>query len=189
MVEQTERANNRANTRDMPSPASLGLGADLGRPALTSLTRTAEWYAKTLLTWQNEIVRFAAARLGRGIELGRSLMDCRTWTDASRAQQDWAVSTLEDYADETSRLIQLATGLENEGAEIIRAGLRKKRMAQRGMRGARRAFRGFEEETEQAAEMAETGARESHRTAKAARSSRPRRTAKTARSSRPRRRS
>jgi hypothetical protein len=164
MVEQTEGANN----RDMPTASFLA--ADLGRPALDALARATEWYAKTLLSWQGEIVRFATARLDSDVEFGRSVMNCRNWTEASRLQQDWAVSTLNDYADEANRLVQLATGQEKEGADIMRRAMEEETeaaagAARRGMRGARRAAGEAEEEIEEAAE----------RTAKEARSTRPRR--------------
>src|SRR5436309_1325628 len=99
MVEQREAAIDRA----LPI---------LSAPALNTLARTTGWYANAFLSLQDEIMRFATARIDSDVALGRSLADCRSWTDASKLQQDWAVSTLHDYVDETNRLVRLATGLD-----------------------------------------------------------------------------
>ena len=91
----------------------------LTAPALNTLTRTTEWYSKALLSLQGEVVRFTSARIESDVALGRSLVNCRSWTDAAKLQQDW-VSTLYDYIDETNRLIRLATGLEGRLVGIAR---------------------------------------------------------------------
>jgi hypothetical protein len=139
------------NERDRPSSSSVAF--DLARPALDALTRTTEWYAKAALTWQNEIMRFATERLG----------------SASKLQQDWAVSMLNDYADEARRLVRIAIGMEREGAEITQRAIEEETeaaagMARRGMREARRTVRGTEKETEEAAEMAKAGSSSPRRT-------------------------
>ena len=139
MAKQTQGENE----RDRPIPSSLAF--DLARPALDALARTTEWYAKTFITWQGEIMRFATERLG----------------SASKLQQDWAVSMLTDYADETHRLVRISIGMEREGAEIIQRGIEEETeatagMAQRGMREARRAVRGMEKERKETEEAAGT---------------------------------
>ena len=55
MANETESENERSR------PSSVAF--DLARPALDALTRTTEWYGKTALTWQNEMMRFATERL------------------------------------------------------------------------------------------------------------------------------
>jgi Phasin protein len=92
----------------------------LSVPALNTFARMTEWYANAFLSLQDEIMRFATARIDSAAALGRSLADCRSWTDASKLQQDWAVSTLHDYVDETNRLVRVATGLDRNLAEIAR---------------------------------------------------------------------
>jgi hypothetical protein len=145
MANETESENERSR------PSSVAF--DLARPALDALTRTTEWYGKTALTWQNEMMRFATERLG----------------SASKLQQDWAVSMLNDYADEAHRLVRIAIGMEREGAEITQRAIEEETeatvgMARRGMREARRAVRGKEKETEEAAETAEAGSSSPRRT-------------------------
>jgi hypothetical protein len=138
MAKQTQSENE----SDRPIPSSLVF--DLGRPALDAMARTTEWYAKTFLSWQGEIMRFASERLG----------------SASKLQQDWTVSMLNEYADETHRLVRIAVGMEREGAEILQRGIEQETeatagMAQRGMREARRAASGTQRETKETEEAAD----------------------------------
>lgn len=96
--------------------AAQDLGRDLNAftsaffsgPVVDAVMRTTESYSKACLAWHEEVLRFAAARLQRGSELGQALANTRNWADAAKLHQEWAASALRDYTDETTRLLELA---------------------------------------------------------------------------------
>jgi hypothetical protein len=116
-----ERQEGRHERNEMPeSLQPSAAAAFLNAPVLGALTRGGEVYGRALFSWQSELLRFASERLHSDTEFGRSLLGCRDWMDASRLQQSWFSSTLQDYVEETGRLFRLATNLGGDVAETSR---------------------------------------------------------------------
>jgi len=97
-----------------PSPFPW-MGALEGSP-MENLTRAGEAYTKACVAWQQELARFAAARLQQDGELGRRLLTSGNWLEAIRLQQEWASAVSRDYFEEANRLMQLA---QQAGAELV----------------------------------------------------------------------
>lgn len=64
---------------------------------------------ETCVAWNGEVLRFAGDRLRQDTELGLALTKCRSWTEAAELQRDWAAKTTQDYFEEGTRLIRMAT--------------------------------------------------------------------------------
>jgi hypothetical protein len=102
------------NVRRFESSAASSAAA-VNQTALQTVRHTTE----SCLAWQRELVRFATARLKRDADFGQALATTRTWTDAVKLQQEWAQATIDDYTEETRRLMQIAT---SAGEEALKAG-------------------------------------------------------------------
>ena len=70
--------------------------------------------------WSGEVVRFVSERLRRDAELGLELMTCHNWTEAAKLQQDWLATATQDYLEEGSRLLGIASRFGGKG-ETARA--------------------------------------------------------------------
>jgi hypothetical protein len=95
--------------------------AAVNQAALQTVRQTTE----SVFAWQRELVRFATTRLKRDADFGQALATARTWTDAVKLQQDWAQAAIEDYTEETRRLMEIASSsaetLAKTGEETSRA--------------------------------------------------------------------
>jgi len=92
-----------------PSTAS---SAAVNQTALQTMRQTTESY----FAWQRELVRFATARLQRNAEFGQAFVSARNWSDAIKLQQEWAQSTIDDFTEETKKLMEIAAGAGAEAA-------------------------------------------------------------------------
>jgi Phasin protein len=135
MDRQEGRRDERNEMPETLQPSAAA--AFLNGPVLGALTRGSEVYGRALFSWQSELLRFAGERLRNDTEFGQSLIGCRDWTDASRLQQAWLSSTLQDYVDEAGRLFRLASGLAGDVAETSREESRT--VAEQGAHWAKRA--------------------------------------------------
>jgi hypothetical protein len=70
-----------------------------------------EAYAKAWLSWQQEVLRFWGARLQWDGQVSGAFAKCRTMSELAEIQQDWAMSTARDYAEELTRLAQAGANL------------------------------------------------------------------------------
>jgi hypothetical protein len=104
---------------DTSSETSTQSGAAFAnQPVFEAMTRT--------LAWQEEMMRFTAARMRRDAELGQALVSARNWADAVKLQQEWASSVIHDYTQEAKRLLEIASSVGSEigqsADELARAG-------------------------------------------------------------------
>jgi hypothetical protein len=67
--------------------------------------------ARTLLAYQQELLRFTMHRLDHDVELGRTLARSHGWLEAANAHQQWLAVAFDDYANEGRRLLQLTAAL------------------------------------------------------------------------------
>lgn len=88
---------------------SLPCMAPFESSAFAALTRAGENCGKACRAWQQEVLRFTSARFKKDVELGRQLLACGNWSEASKLQQEWVASTAQDYIDEASALARLAS--------------------------------------------------------------------------------
>ena len=100
------------------APASVTTAPWINGSMLEAMTRMGEVCTGACQTWQQEITRFATARYESDNDLARRLMTCGNWTEAARLQQDWAGTMMQDYLNQTNRMVQLAATL---GAELMAA--------------------------------------------------------------------
>jgi hypothetical protein len=85
-------------------------------PLLDMMVIGGETCARAFLAYQQELLRFAAARLQSRAELGSSLAQSRDWFEAAAVQQRWLSAAMADWARETQRLLQMSSDLAVEHA-------------------------------------------------------------------------
>jgi hypothetical protein len=83
-------------------------------PILAAAIRAGEAFSKLYLAWQEELARFAAIRFDSANETGRKLLMCRDWAEAAKVQQEWAASAVNEFFDEPSRLVQIASKIGDD---------------------------------------------------------------------------
>lgn len=54
-----------------------------------------------------ELADFAATRLRKDTEFGESLLRCRTWSETAEVQREWVRATVDDYAHESGRFMEI----------------------------------------------------------------------------------
>jgi len=85
-----------------------------------AVARSSEAYRKACLAWQEEVVRFANDRLKQDSQLRQAMFESGNWADLVKAQQQWALTTVQDYLNESSRLMQMASRIVHDGMEPLR---------------------------------------------------------------------
>lgn len=109
-----------AKTTETVKASGPGPGAQLeGMMAFNStnvelFTQACQAYAAGVARLNGELLSFVNARLSRDVDLGRALCKCDTWTDALSVQQDWAQRATQEYLDESSKLMKLASKVTQE---------------------------------------------------------------------------
>lgn len=73
----------------------------------------AYWHALSELN--GELYGFLNRRLRHDMDLGRSMAGSEGWQEAARLQQDWARTTLEEYAAEATKIMELSSQAGMEG--------------------------------------------------------------------------
>lgn len=79
------------------------------------VSRAGEAWTRACMEWQEEVARFASARMEDDLELARSLAQCQSVVDLVMLQQKWAAAAVRDYTEETGQLMQIATRAVREG--------------------------------------------------------------------------
>jgi hypothetical protein len=101
-----ESGVNAETTRNAESWAGLSTWTN---PVMPGWGQAGEAYLNACSEWQREIARFFGTRVNADICAQQSLAACRSWTDASKLQQDWVAATMKDYLDESGRLFDIVT--------------------------------------------------------------------------------
>jgi Phasin protein len=107
-------------TQEMNATTSQVMALFNGGPIADAVLRATESCGQAYLAWQEEVLRFASARIQRDSELGQALAKSRNWQDAAKLQQEWASSAVHDYTEETTRLLEIAVGA---GSKITRTSM------------------------------------------------------------------
>jgi hypothetical protein len=94
---------------DGPDPAEAWQALMTGsEPMMAAFGRVGETCAKACLEWQQEVARFIGARMKADADTQRSLAKCQTWADILKVQQEWSAAAAQAYADEATRLTEIA---------------------------------------------------------------------------------
>lgn len=109
MRKQSMKSDGGDETKLFPTPF-------LFNGAMTDVvSRAGEVWTRACLEWQQEVARFASARIDGDLELARSLAQCQGVVDLVKLQQRWAATAVRDYSEETGQLMQIATRAVREG--------------------------------------------------------------------------
>lgn len=87
-------------TWDAPSPWNNSFAVAFGKAG--------EAYFKACLDWQREMTRFVGARLAEDQRTQETLASCSNFGDVLKTQQEWALTAVKEYAEEATRLAQIA---------------------------------------------------------------------------------
>lgn len=71
------------------------------------MERSSQACAKIFGAVHEEMVGFTGKRLQADLDLMRDFYRCRNWTEMLELQQNWLKRTMESYADENTRLMDL----------------------------------------------------------------------------------
>ncbi len=77
--------------------------------ALEAMMRANEAMLQGMATMQREIMEFGNARLRQDLETQEALSHCDDLQEAYRLQADFAQKAMQQYAEETAKLIELST--------------------------------------------------------------------------------
>ena len=107
-------------TRSSTDPsAQMASVATLNGATMEFFTQACQAYAVGMATLNGEVTSFVNARVNQDVELGQALFRCGKWSDVMDLQQDWMRQATQDYLDEASRLIDLASQVAKNNWEPI----------------------------------------------------------------------
>lgn len=68
-----------------------------------------QMYVAGATEMNREFMKFVATRLQHDAELGRSLSQCKDWSEAARVHEDWVREMSGEYAEESEKLMALVS--------------------------------------------------------------------------------
>jgi len=86
-------------------PTQLFTSAALG----DGLGRVSGMWMRACVELQKELASFASSRLQSDMELASAMAQCPNAIELAKLQQRWLATTLRDYTQEASQLMQVAT--------------------------------------------------------------------------------
>lgn len=102
-----------------PNDVAFPIPPEAVRSGWNSVTMSAadyvQGYASACVAWQQEMARFLDMRLAQNRSTWAALASSHGAADAIKVQQEWALKTATDYAEEANRLACLATTLALTG--------------------------------------------------------------------------
>ncbi len=102
-----------------PSEVAFPIPPEAVRRAWNSVSMSAvdyaQGYASACAAWQQEMARFLDMRFTQNQSTWAALASSRGVAGAIKVQQEWALKTATDYAEEANRLACLATTLALTG--------------------------------------------------------------------------
>jgi hypothetical protein len=98
----------------MPSPFEPKEFADFNNRNMEIASRAARAYFDGAAQMNREISEFLNQRMHKDFECCRLLMNSKNSNDAFSAQSDFVTAAMKDYAEETSRIFNLAAGIARE---------------------------------------------------------------------------
>lgn len=87
--------------------------------AAEALMKASRAYWDALGELNGELYGFFNKRLKHDMDLSQSMATCGDWQQATRLQQDWARTTMEDYAAEATKLMELCSQANMEGWRML----------------------------------------------------------------------
>jgi hypothetical protein len=84
------------------------------QPLAAAMAECSEVCTKSFAEWQEEIARFAQARMQRNGEVAEAAARCRDVNDFIGLQQEWLKTASQDYLQETARIMGLASRMTQD---------------------------------------------------------------------------
>jgi len=84
-----------------------GSTTDMASSLLTNVAASSGRY----MDWNAEIARFMSTRMARDVETVQAAMGCGDGLKLAEIQQAWMRQVVEDYMQETQRLMQMSSGI------------------------------------------------------------------------------
>lgn len=94
---------------DARTPAACDAPSAWNNPFTAAFGKAGEAYFKACIDWQQEMARFVGVRFAEDRRTQETLAACSNFGDAFKAQQEWALTAAKTYAEEATRLAQIAT--------------------------------------------------------------------------------
>ncbi|HKY93966.1 MAG TPA: phasin family protein [Kiloniellales bacterium] len=86
----------------------------LAQPLAEAVAECGEAYTKGFAEIQDEVTRFAQARMQRNSELAEALARCRDINDMMGLQQEWLKAASQDYLQQTARMMGIASRMTQD---------------------------------------------------------------------------
>ncbi|MDF2118602.1 hypothetical protein PY365_23795 [Roseiarcaceae bacterium H3SJ34-1] len=87
----------------------------LNQSAVNALTEAGEAFGHTCTEWQEEMQKFAVARMRADMEVPTLLAECETPLDLIKAQRIWFATATQEYLDESTRLARISATAMQRG--------------------------------------------------------------------------
>lgn len=114
--------NGSATEKGLGNAANLfGIPAMFGQSAVNAMTEAGEAFGHTCSEWQEEMQKFAVARMRADMEVPTLLTECETPLDLIKAQRIWFATATQDYLDESTRLAQMSATAVQRGLDSWRS--------------------------------------------------------------------
>jgi len=89
------------------------------QPLTDAVAECGELCSKGFATWQDEVSRFAQTRMQRNSALAEAAGRCRDLGDFVALQQEWLKAAGQDYAQQTARMMGVATRLTQDWMQPV----------------------------------------------------------------------
>lgn len=98
---------------------------------LDAMTRSMQMSAEAMSAVNSELMRFVSARMEEDSQLGKSLSECSSWTEAAKAHQQWAMNAMQDYFQEAFQILRLSFEIAGERLGSIEEEVKQRQEAMR----------------------------------------------------------
>lgn len=94
--------------------SSVADATALAQPLAEAMAECGQACSKGFAQWQDEVARFAQARLQRNSELAEAMARCRDVNDMVGLQQEWLKASGQDYLQQTARMMGIASRITQD---------------------------------------------------------------------------
>ncbi|MDH3469555.1 MAG: phasin family protein [Gammaproteobacteria bacterium] len=110
----TTQTKSRARQTEPSELNPWAMMANYNGTAMAAYLEASRAFTNGLTALNSEVMSFATKRWGYDMNLSQSLTGCDNWAKASALQQNWAQQAMKDYAEEASRLMDMASAMTQD---------------------------------------------------------------------------
>ena len=112
MAKQPKQVADWTETTD----AHIATLASFNGSLVEAMSEAVGQYVEGMATINREMASFVSDRLRQDAEFGHSVAECRTFTQVTEIQQEWARKAAQDYMTEAQKLTEIGQSVMSNGA-------------------------------------------------------------------------